>query len=64
MNPQCLSCPADSPVGTLGLESVGMIELVEDLEGTFSIALADEDMVPANFSTIRSLTALVAAKQG
>ena len=39
-----------------------MIELVYALENRFAIEIGDDEVAPENFSSIESLTALVARK--
>ncbi|HEX3681417.1 MAG TPA: acyl carrier protein [Bryobacteraceae bacterium] len=43
----------------LGIDSVGFVELKEQVEKRFSIAISDDDFTPENFSTISSLTSLI-----
>ena len=43
----------------LGIDSLGFVELREQVEKRFSIAISDEDFTPENFSTISSLTSLI-----
>jgi acyl carrier protein len=50
------------PLESTGIDSVGMIELVYALEERFGIEIGDEEVVPENFGSIRSLTDLVARK--
>lgn len=45
------------------LDSLGILELVNDLEQEFGISVEDEDLVPDNFQTIECLTAFVSAKR-
>jgi acyl carrier protein len=45
------------------LDSVGVLDLVGELETTFGIAVADDDLVPDNFRSVASLTAFVQAKR-
>ncbi len=45
------------------LDSVGVLDLVGQLEATFGIAVADDDLVPDNFRTVASLAAFVQAKR-
>ena len=58
----CLHSPIDTSLEALGVDSVGMIELVYILEDRFSIEIADEEVVPDNFESIRAITALVERK--
>ena len=43
----------------LGLDSLGFVELREQVEKRFSIVISDDDFTPENFSTITSLTSLI-----
>lgn len=43
----------------LGLDSVGFVELREQVEKRFGVAISEGDFTPENFSTISSLTGLI-----
>jgi acyl carrier protein len=43
----------------LGIDSLGFVELREQVEKRFSIVIPDDDFTPENFSTISSLTSLI-----
>ena len=43
----------------LGIDSLGFIELKDQVEKRFSIAISEDDFTPENFSTISSLTRLI-----
>jgi len=43
----------------LGIDSLGFVELREQVEKRFSIVISDDDFTPENFSTISSLTTLI-----
>ena len=45
---------------TLGLDSLGFIELRAQCERIFKVTICDEDFSPTNFSTIATVTALIA----
>lgn len=45
------------------LDSLGVLDLVGYLEAEFGIAVADEDLMPEHFETLRRLTAFVGEKQ-
>jgi acyl carrier protein len=62
LNDDCLRDKRDASLETIGIDSVRMIELVYALEDRFSIQIGDDEVGPENFSTIASLTALVARK--
>jgi acyl carrier protein len=41
------------------IDSMGLLRLVAWLETTFGVAIADEDVVPANFGTILGIEGLL-----
>jgi len=41
------------------IDSTGVLELVTFIEDHFGIAVSDEDLVPANFDSLRALAAFV-----
>ena len=43
----------------LGIDSLGFVELREQVEKRFSIIISDDDFTPENFATISSLTSLI-----
>jgi acyl carrier protein len=45
------------------LDSLGVLDLVSYLEREFAITVADEDLVPEHFETLRRLTAFVQGKR-
>lgn len=45
------------------LDSLGVLDLVGYLEQEFGISVADEDLVPDHFETLRRLTAFVESRQ-
>lgn len=45
------------------IDSLGMVKLIGVLEEEFGIEIDDEDVVPDNWQTIASITALVDAKR-
>lgn len=46
------------------LDSLGVLDLVAFLESEFGISVADDDLVPAHFESLRSLAAFIATKSG
>lgn len=46
------------------IDSLGIIELVTFVEKQFGISVADQDLVPDNFDSVRKLDAFVRRKQG
>ena len=57
-----LDADAATALDQLGIDSVGMIDLVYELERRFSLTLHDTDVTAANFATIQSLVHLVKSK--
>jgi acyl carrier protein len=45
-----------------GLDSFGLIQLIDSIETTFHIKLDDDDLEERHFSTIEALGGLIAAK--
>jgi acyl carrier protein len=45
------------------IDSTGVLELVTFVENEYSIAVADDDMIPQNFDSIDALVAFVAKKR-
>jgi acyl carrier protein len=43
----------------LGIDSLGFVELREQVEQRFRIVIADDDFTPEHFSTITSLASLI-----
>jgi acyl carrier protein len=62
LNETCLRGPADAALDEMGVDSIGMIDLVYGLEEHFAITIADEEVLPENFGSIAALTALVTRK--
>lgn len=62
LNEQCLRGPAEAALDEMGVDSIGMIDLVYGLEERFAITIADEEVLPENFGSIAALTALVTRK--
>ena len=44
------------------VDSLGVLELVEFLEGTFGISVTEEDLLPKNFDSVRRMADLVDRK--
>jgi acyl carrier protein len=44
------------------IDSLGTLNIVEFLESSFNITIADDDLVPENFATIETLTAFTRKK--
>ena len=45
------------------IDSLGMLKLVSLIEEEFDVEIDDDDVVPANWTTIRDIAALVASKR-
>ena len=43
----------------LGIDSLGFVELREQVEKRFGITISDDDFTPENFATISSLISLI-----
>lgn len=56
--------PAQSLMQSGILDSTGAMELVLFLESTFSIRIADAELVPQNLDSINSIAAFVQKKRG
>lgn len=54
----------DSLVETGIIDSVGIMKLVEHIEGTFKVKIGDDELLPENFDTLDEITKLVRAKVG
>ncbi len=46
------------------VDSTGILELVGFVEKTYAVAVADADIVPANFDSIGRIAAYIAARNG
>lgn len=44
------------------VDSTGILELISFLEETFAISVAEDEMVPANFDSIDTITAFLTRK--
>jgi acyl carrier protein len=62
LNGHCLTVGSDASLESIGMTSVGMIELVYAVEDRFSIHIDDDEVRPENFASIGSVVALVARK--
>jgi acyl carrier protein len=58
----CLRNPSDMALDVMGVDSIGMIDLVYGLEERFAITIKDDEVLPENFGSIAALTALVRRK--
>ena len=45
------------------IDSLGILEVVSFLEREFNITVADEDLLPENFGSLRDLSQFVTSKQ-
>jgi acyl carrier protein len=56
---------SDSSLRTdLGVDSLGFVELKEQMQIEFGISISDAEFTPDNFATIDSLTALISNRIG
>lgn len=44
------------------VDSVGILELIVFVEKSFGISVADQDVVPANFDSVKQLAAYIRSK--
>ena len=51
--------PDDSLREALGIDSLGFVELKEQIEKKFKVGISEEDFTPENFATIATLKALI-----
>ncbi|WP_249998261.1 acyl carrier protein [Actinoplanes sp. M2I2] len=56
--------PEDRLRDHFGLDSLGFVELRVQCENTFGITISDAEFTPENFTSIRSVAALVGTLQG
>jgi acyl carrier protein len=54
----------DRLLGSGRLDSLGVLDVVAFLEKEFAITLADDDLVPENFESVRRLAEFVLGKLG
>lgn len=53
----------DSLRDVLGVDSIGFVELKEQIESSFSVTIEDDEFTPENFRTIATIEALIARLQ-
>jgi acyl carrier protein len=53
----------DSLIARRVIDSTGILEVAAFLESRYGVAVADEEMLPANFDSIRGLAGFVARKR-
>lgn len=51
-----------SLINTGIIDSLGVLQLISFVEETYGIEVADEEVVPQNFDSVRNLTAYIRAK--
>ncbi|WP_159501568.1 acyl carrier protein [Microbacterium sp. 18062] len=56
--------PSDSLIETGVIDSTGVLELIEFVEGEFGIRVEDDETVPDNLDSVDSLVAFVQRKLG
>ena len=47
----------------VGLDSLGFVELREQVEKRFGIVISDDDFTPENFATLSSLSSLIGQRR-
>jgi acyl carrier protein len=55
--------PNEDLLGQGLIDSLGLMKLITKLEATFSVQIADEDIVPENFQTVKILTGFIERKK-
>lgn len=56
---------SDSSLRTdLGIDSLGFVELKEQVETEFGVAISDAEFTPDNFSSVGTLSALISSRVG
>ena len=50
----------ETPLLNNALDSLGIVELVELIEGEFGVPVGDDDLTTENFGTVRGLVAFIA----
>ncbi|MFC0708638.1 acyl carrier protein [Azorhizophilus paspali] len=56
--------PTDSLRDALGVDSMGFVELKDQIEGEYKIKISDDDFTPENFGTINALCNLINKLKG
>ncbi|RMG47647.1 MAG: acyl carrier protein [Acidobacteria bacterium] len=55
--------PEGRPLAEAGLDSVGVLALVDEIEARFGFRLADDELVAENFETLEGLVRLVTRRR-
>lgn len=50
-----VACDADTPLASVGIDSMALLELVLLLERRHGLVIAEEDLLPQHMSTVRAL---------
>jgi acyl carrier protein len=53
----------DEPLLNGALDSTDVLRLVVFIEDRYSVTIADDELVPENFATVRSLATLISSKK-
>ena len=53
----------DEPLLNGALDSTDVLRLVVFVEDRYGITIADDELIPENFATVRALAALLSSKQ-
>lgn len=56
--------PEERPLVDAGLDSVGVLSLVAELEARFGVSFGEEDLTEEHFSTLAGLIALLGERSG
>ncbi len=60
---EAAAIPAEAPLHTLGIDSLGLVEVIVSIEKDFGLRLIEHNLSKEDFSSIRSLAAFISAKQ-
>lgn len=60
--PEPVELTASTPLASLGVDSIGMVLLVAELEGTLDFTFEPEDLDMVHFTTVATLANLLADK--
>ena len=55
--------PNEDLLGQGLIDSLGLMKLITKLEAAFCVQIADEDIVPENFQTVKILTEFIERKK-
>lgn len=55
---------ASTPLMDLGLDSIGMVSLIGELEARFAVSIPVEEVLPEHFATAADVAALIGRLRG